>query len=361
MANHEDDNQDAITKEEIAAAYGDLKPSHEHTSLRREQRENALHAAMQDINRCTVAISTMFEQEEIDNVSFEELRPGSGVLVEANGVHGIVTAAHVLAGKDRTRRYDKGRCTIGVLPLEDPITRSTQQPYFRIRNRQCLAYGVSNEEANGPDIAYIPLTPREWALMEPDGVRAWEALEEPNPDIPRNTKEGVLFDCCVGPNHKASQELQEKHPEVGPSIAYQGLQILELVRARTEVNNWDYTKLTLEGEDKEGSPAAYPRKTPEQTYRDFLDYEWSKLQPRDMLGGLSGTGLWSTRIRVNRKGDMSLHTKRLKGILFYAGPGPDATLHGRKSIRRIVTEGLDLHGQAAVDEVEALKNKASRA
>ena len=57
---------------------------------------------------------------------------------------------------------------------------------------------------------------------------------------------------------------------------------------------------------------------------------------------------------------MSLHAKRLKGILFYAGPGLDATLHGKQSIRRIITEGLDLHGQAAMDEAKALKEAASR-
>lgn len=361
MANQEDGIQEPITREEIAAAYGDLKPSQEHSSLGQEQKEDVLRAAMQDINRCTVAITTMFEQEELDNVSLEELRPATGVLVEANGVHGIVTAGHVLGGEDRTIRYDKGRCTIGVMALQDPRTKSTQQPYFRLRNRRCIAYGVKNKNSSGADIAYIPITPREWALLELDGVRGWPALEEPNPEIPRSTKEVVLFDCCVGSNFKASQELQEKHPEVRPAIAYQALQTVELVRERTEDGNWDYTKFTLEGEDKEGSPTAYPGKTPEQTYRDFLDFEWSKLQPQDMLGGLSGTGLWSVRVRVNRKGDMSLHTKRLKGILFYAGPGPDATLHGRKSIRRIVTEGLDLHGQAAVEEIEDLEKKGRRA
>ena len=360
MANHENEKQDRITEEDISAAYGDLKTHHEQTPLTREQMEDALNAAVRDLNRCTVAITTMFEQSEIDNVSFEDLRPGTGVLVETAGVHGIVTAAHVLAGKDKIIRYQNGRCTIGVLPLQDPKPRSTERPYFRIRQRQCLAYGVSNREVKGPDIAYIPLTPREWALMEPDGVRAWTALEEPNPDMPRNTKEEILLDCCVGPNHKATRRLQEAHPEIRPAIAFQGLQILELAQTRTEVGNWDYTRLTLEGDDKEGSTEADPRQRPEQTYRDFLDYEWHKLQPKDMLGGLSGTGLWTTRIRVNKNGEMNLHTKRLKGILFYAGPSLEATLHGRKSIERIITEGLDLHGQAAADEADALKQKTSR-
>ena len=223
MANHEDDNQAPITREEISAAYGDLKPSQEHSSLGREQIENALHAAMQDINRCTVAITTMFEQEETDNSSLEELRPATGVLVEAKGVHGIVTAGHVLGGEDRTRRYDKGRCTIGVMALQDPRRQTTQQPYFRVRNRLCIAYGVKNKKANGPDIAYIPITPREWALLELDGVKAWTALEEPNPEMPRNTKEAVLFDCCVGPNFKASQELQDKHPESSPRDRIPGI------------------------------------------------------------------------------------------------------------------------------------------
>ena len=57
---------------------------------------------------------------------------------------------------------------------------------------------------------------------------------------------------------------------------------------------------------------------------------------------------------------MSLHAKRLKGILFYAGPGLEATLHGRKSIRRIISKGLDLHGQAAMDEAAALREQATR-
>ena len=148
--------------------------------------------------------------------------------------------------------------------------------------------------------------------------------------------------------------------EIRPAIAFQGLQILELAQTRTEVGNWDYTKLTLEGDDKEGSTETDPRQRPEQTYRDFLDYEWHKLQPKDMLGGLSGTGLWTTRIRVNKNGEMNLHTKRLKGILFYAGPGLEGTLHGRKSIKRIITEGLDLHGQAAADEAEAIKQETRR-
>ena len=187
-----------------------------------------------------------------------------------------------------------------------------------------------------------------------------DSLEEPDPGMPRNTTAQILLDCCLGPNHKATRKLEEAHPEARPATAFQGLQVLELTRARTDVGNWDYTKLTLEGDHREGSAPAAPRRTPEQTYRDFLDYEWHKLQPQDMLGGLSGTGLWTARIRVNANGDMSLHTKRLKGILFYAGPDLDATLHGRKSIRRIITEGLDLHGQAAMDEAEALKEASRR-
>ena len=76
MANHENEKQDRITEEDISAAYGHLKTHHEQTPLTREQMEDALNAAVRDLNRCTVAITTMFEQSEIDNVSFEDLRPG---------------------------------------------------------------------------------------------------------------------------------------------------------------------------------------------------------------------------------------------------------------------------------------------
>ena len=361
MANHEHDQQAGITREDISDAYGDLHTHHEQGSLTRPEMQEALRAAAADLYRCTVAITTMFEEDEIANVSFDDLRPGTGVLVKSSGVHGILTAAHVLGGRDKTKRYEQDRCTIGIVPLQDARTDSRVKPYFRIRRRRCLAYGVQNEAANGPDLAYIPLTPREWDLLEPDGVRAWTPLEEPDPEFPRNTKAEILLDCCVGPNHKATRKLQEAHPEARPAIAFQGVQVLELPRARTDVGNWDYTKLTLEGDDRERSAPAPTRPTPEQTYRDFLQYEWHKLQPKDMLGGLSGTGLWTARIRVNTTGDMSLHAKRLKGILFYAGPGLDATLHGKKSIRRIITEGLDLHGQAAMDEAKALKQAARRA
>ena len=360
MANHEHDKQHGVTREDISDAYGDLHTHHQEGVLTRPEMEQALRAAAADIYRCTVAITTMFEEDEVGNASFDDLRPGTGVLVKSSGVHGIVTAAHVLAGRDKTKRYEHDTCTIGIVPLQDAKTGSSEQVYFRIRRRRCLAYGVQNQEATGPDIAYIPLTPREWALLEPDGVRAWTPLEEPDPGMPRNTKDEILLDCCVGPNHKAARKVQEAHPEARPAIAFQALHVLELTRARTDVGDWDYTKLTLEGDDREGSPTAAPRRMPEQTYRDFLDYEWHKLSPRDMLGGLSGTGLWTARIRVNTNGDMSLHAKRLKGILFYAGPGLDATLHGRKSIRRIITKGLDLHGQAAMDEAKALKEATSR-
>ena len=124
MTNHEHDNQNPISREEISAAYGDLIAHHEDKPLTGEEMEYALRTAVQDLNRYTVAITTMFEQSEIGDVSFEELRPGTGVLVEANGVHGIVTAAHVLNGKGRDIRYDKERCTIGIMPLQDPRTRS---------------------------------------------------------------------------------------------------------------------------------------------------------------------------------------------------------------------------------------------
>ena len=361
MGNHENDQQDGVTREDISDAYGDLHTHHQEGTLTRHEMEEALRAAAADIYRCTVAITTMFEEDDLGNASFDDLRPGTGVLVESSGVHGILTAAHVLGGRDKTNRYEQDRCTIGILPLQDTRTRSSEQVYFRIRRRRCLAYGVQNEDANGPDLAYIPLTPREWALLEPDGVRAWTPHEEPDPRMPRNTKAEILLDCCLGPNHKATRRLQEEHPEARPAIAFQALQVLELPRARADVGDWDYTKLTLEGDDREGSAPAAPRRTPEQTYRDFLAYEWHKLRPRDMLGGLSGTGLWTARIRVNTNGDMRLHAKRLKGILFYAGPGLDATLHGKNSIRRIITKGLDLHGQAAMDEAKALKEATSRA
>ncbi len=361
MANHEHDRQDGITREGISDAYGDLHTHHKLRSLSRLKAEEALLAAAADLYRCTVAITTMLEEDEIANVSFDDLRPGTGVLVKSSGVHGIVTAAHVLGGRDKTKRYEQDRCTIGIMPLHDARMDSRQHPYFRIRRRRCLAYGVQNEDANGPDLAYIPLTPREWDLLEPDGVRAWTPLNEPDPETPRNTKTEVLLDCCLGPNHKASRRLQEAHLEARPAIAFPVLQVLELAGARTDVGNWDYTKFTLKGDDREGSAPTRTRPTPEQAFRDFLEHEWHKLQPKDRLGGLSGTGLWTARIRVNTNGDMSLHAKRLKGILFYAGPGLDATVHGKKSIRRIITEGLNLHGQAAMDEAKALKQAARRA
>ena len=361
MANHEYDRQDGVTQEDISDAYGDLHTHHQQGALTRPQMEQALCAASADLCRCTVAITTMFEEAEIADVSFDDLRPGTGVLVKSGGVHGIVTAAHVLGGGDKTERYERGRCSIGIVPLQSMRAGSGEQPCFRIRGRRCLAYGVQNQEPTGPDIAYIPLTPREWALLEPDGVRAWTPLAEPDPPMPRNTEARILLDCCLGPNHKATRNLQEAHPEARPAVAFQGLQVLELPRARTNVGDWDYTKLTLEGDDREGSAPAAPSRTPEQTYRDFLDYQWHKLSPRDMLGGFSGTGLWTAQIRVTPNDHMSLHTKRLKGILFYAGPGLDATLHGRKSIRRIITEGVDLHGQAAMDEAKALKEARGRA
>ena len=356
MANHEQDQQDGIAPEDISEAYGDLLTFHQQGGVPQSEAEQALRAASADLCRCTVAITTMFEEDEIADVSFDDLRPGTGVLVESSGVHGIVTAAHVLGGADKRKRYERGRCTIALVLLQGMRLGSGEQPYFRIRERQCLAYGVHNRDPVGPDIAYIPLTPREWALLERDGVRAWTPLDEPDPGMPRNTEAEIVFDCCLGTNHKATRRLQEVHPGARPVMAFQGLQVVELTPARTDVGDWDYTKFTLEGDAKERSALAGSRQTPEQTYRDFLDYEWHKLDPRDMLGGFSGTGLWTARVRVTRNGDMSLNAKRLKGVLFYAGPGLDATLHGKKSIRRIVAKGLGLHGQAAVDEAKALKD-----
>ena len=360
MAKHEQDQQDGVTPEDLSDAYGDLLTFHQPGGLASPETEEALRAASIDISRCTVAITTMFEDSEIADVSFDDLRPGIGVFVKFSGVHGIVTAAHVLGGDEKTKRYERERCSIGLMPFQGMRPGPADQPYFRIRDRQCLAYGVDNRDPTGPDIAYIPLTPREWALLESDGVRAWTPLEEPDPGMPRNTKAEILFDCCLGSNHMATRKLQEAHSGARPDIALHGLQVVELPQARTDLGDWDYTKLTLEGDDKEGSAPVAPRARPEQTYRDFLDFEWPKLDPRDMLGGFSGTGLWTAKVRVNSKGGMSLHTKRLKGIIFYAGPGLDATLHGKKSIRRIITEGLDLHGQAAIDEAKALKEAASR-
>ena len=197
-----------------------LHTHHQEGTLTRHEMEEALRAAAADIYRCTVAITTMFEEDDLGNASFDDLRPGTGVLVESSGVHGILTAAHVLGGRDKTNRYEQDRCTIGILPLQDTRTRSSEQVYFRIRRRRCLAYGVQNEDANGPDLAYIPLTPREWALLEPDGVRAWTPHEEPDPRMPRNTKAEILLDCCLGPNRKATRRLQEEHPEARPAIAF---------------------------------------------------------------------------------------------------------------------------------------------
>ena len=361
MAKHEKDQWGGVTPEDLSDAYGDLYTFHQHGGLTSPETEQALRAAAIDISRCTVAITTLFEDNDIHDVSFDDLRPGTGVFVKSSGVHGIVTAAHVLGGDDKTKRYERGRCSIGLMPFQGMQSGPGDQPYFRIRRRHCRAYGVQNTGHEGPDIAYIPLTPREWDSLESDGVRAWTPLDEPDPARPGNTKAEILFDCCLGSNHKATRKLQETHPDPHPSHAIHGLQVVELPQARKDVDDWDYTKLTLEGEDKEGSAPGAPRATPQQTYRDFLDFEWSKLDPRDMLGGFSGTGLWTARVRVTKYGAMSLHTKRLKGIIFYAGPGLDATLHGKKSIRRIISEGLNLHGQAAVDDAKALEEASRRA
>ena len=360
MANQENDQLDPVSPEDIFDAYGDLLTLPQLGRITRSEAERALFAASADLSRCTVAITTMFEDDEIADVSFDDLRPATGVLVKSNGVHGIVTAGHVLGGEDKRKRFECDRCTIGIVLMQSLRAGSVKQPYFRIRDRQCRAYGVDNRDPTGPDLAYIPLTPREWALLEPDGLRAWTPIQEPDPGVPRNTKDLIVLDCCLGTNHKATHKIQEAHPEARPAIAFQGLQVVELTRARRSVGDWDYTKFTLEGDAKEGAAPTVSRRTPEQTYRHFLDYEWHKLRPQDMLGGFSGTGLWTAGVRVTRSGAMSLRTKRLKGIIFYAGPDLDATLHGRKSIRRIINEGLDLHGQAAIDEAKALKEVASR-
>ena len=352
MGSNEQEHGDAVSSQDVSEAFGDLYTSHHEGPLTRSQMEQALRAAATDIYRCTVAVMTMFEEDEVASASFEDLWPGTGVLVECCGVHGIITAGHVLGVEKKRKRYEACTCTIGVMPLRDTRTRAEQQLYFPITRRLCRAYGVRNHDSTGPDIAYIPLTPGEWARLDADGARAWTPFEEPAPDFPQNTKDRILLDCCVGSNHMATRTVREAHPGLRPAMAFQALQVLELAKERIDVGDWDYTKFTLKGDVRGTPPPTPPRQTREQTYRDFLDYQWHKLDPKDMLGGFSGTGLWTAAIRVTETGAMSLHAKRLKGILFYAGPGPDATLHGKQSIRRIIDEGLNRHGQAAVDEAE---------
>ena len=126
--------------------------------------QKEIEGAMQDLldtaGRYTVLISRAGVAAGCPPPSVKELWPGTGVLVKRNGLLGVVTAGHVLAGKRGQPRWNSPErsASIDIIAMQGrEADKESPAVVVTLKDRPCTQWGVDNEEPDGPDIGYIPL------------------------------------------------------------------------------------------------------------------------------------------------------------------------------------------------------------
>jgi hypothetical protein len=231
---------------------------------------------------------------------------GSGTLVRAGNVFGILTAAHVVDEFAKS-----GGDVIGLSFYERPFNRTT----FRVARVQ--KFGKAPYTENGPDLAFYVLSPRDVGALKEQ--RAFYRIDGDRRAASTNPKAassgGWMAAGAVG-------EWSEAEPEAAESGSHKikhvgGLIITPSFQDERSETDHDYLRLEIDS-----------RWDPERTPRT--------------LQGMSGGGIWHVTT-VNGVPDIYLG-----GVVFYQSALIDGRrsiyCHGRRSVYQTVASAAAAYG-----------------
>ena len=319
-----------------------------------KETEEAMHDLLDTAGRYTVLISAAGVAAGYPAPSVEELWPGTGVLVKRNGLLGVVTAGHVLAGKRGQSRWNNRErsASIDIIMMRGRESNEESPAIvLSLKDRPCTVRGVDNEKPEGPDIGYIPLERSEMRRLELCGAVAYNLDRAKRQAKGTGQGVGIAVDGVVGVNLGMSLTLEQLRNRAGLAIIV--TQTIELPHERREQNDWDYTEYDLKATKNGGEGIGLNQELidNEAMARAFEERDKS-LDQQKRWGGYSGAGLWSRWRVTDGEGETTEQALELKGISYYARSEETMAAHGRRSIMRITDAGREAHGRLAARTVE---------
>jgi len=244
---------------------------------------------------------------------------GSGTFIKCGGVHGIITAYHVVHNPlVRTKRFDftSGSTQRLVLGIADVASHF----YLEMRHLRCVDVGVPRDDYSGPDLAVIVFPDSDPKLGE---IRARKLFYDISLHREERLAEALLDDglwVIVG-NPVRMQKMEPASRGFTSVIDSEGLAALATVSQREDDGTFDFIHLALN----------------DLKAHDFPEH----------FGGMSGGGVWRIPL-LKKKGDPLSRiypgAEVLAGVVFFQTAVRDDSCeircHAAKSVYERVYEKL---------------------
>ena len=291
--------------------------------------------AQKRVSRFTVAIGTLGPSQ--NSTDIDKISPGSGVIVELhNDMHAILTAAHVLRRGKNTP--DRVEISLIVPPRKRNVDQNAH--FINLQSRPCTIDGFYNETKEGADIAMIPLSGREWEILDARGMVAYNLNRERWSDKDRaaiSEMDSWLLSVIHGARFMESKVIHDRvEHELGTIVMMTTDTRIDVVRKR---GGYDYMELPANTR-KLTLPTHWEMELPGTVVEEISELQEQGVTQR-VWSGTSGAGVWNLAIGMDQNGMPTGDTwGELAGICFFANPDHESIIaHGSESIRAIA----DLH------------------
>ena len=251
---------------------------------------------------------------------------GTAVLIQGDGWQGALTAGHCLEGLEK-----RGEMSISASRQSRPGTQMQGEIVRRKLLGQAVVEPNKGGTAEGPDLAFVPLSPQVMGRLEDDAGGVAHNVEKDWTRSGGETLNGTLFVAGYVQEH-GTEALHRGEAEPGRELA-----ITRRVEVspdgegwRSEHGGWDYARFEVVLGGEEGG--AYVERNP--ALPDWLN-ERTLGEPKTWKG-MSGSGVWWVGHRGQREMEMGLC-----GVVFYETPGDEGKgrklkAHGPKSLQRLI-------------------------
>ena len=324
---------------------GDLVHNFEHYG--EETANKVLAAAQEKVSQFTVVIGNAGIAE--DSKDFQDLVPGSGVLVRLRGnLYGVLTAGHVL------RRGDNTKYSASVTIFAPPTSRKLGEDVkgINLSSRPYTVFGFHNETEDGPDIAIIPLEEWECRILDRWGMVAYNIdkvrwSEKDKKEI--MDMKAWFFSVINGVRCEASRIVYGQSDGGRGSLAIMATNTR--IEEVAERDGFDYLELPSETTER-SYRTRWKNELPGTAAQEIESLDDEGVTGR-VWGGTSGAGVWNLAIGTTENGLPNGRVMaELAGICFYANPDKGCIIaHGTKSIMKVKTlhienEALRYHSKA---------------
>ena len=296
-----------------------------------EVTTKVLMAAQDWVTKFTVSLGVIDTGGGVER--FRNSLLGSGVAVRFQGHrHGVLTAGHVLNREGHTP-LAVGTTVVFPSMKRDQLLRDGS---INLTPRPCTAFGFDNESEEGPDIAILPLTDREWSAFDRAGMVAYN-LDKERWSASDKKRIGAMNPCFLsvisGMRNSASQIVQDYRDEDTKSIVVTTSDTT--VNVAAERDGFDYLELPSQA-TKFSHPTRWRSEMPIEASEKVEKLVHERVTP-DVWSGISGAGVWNLAIGTDKESMPNGEAiGELAGICFYASPEKGCIIaHGTKSIGKI--------------------------